>query len=522
MLLLARTTPLEEVEKQDGRDLGVSGRHAGGGAGAEDPADRDDDEPRDDGGFLDDVEVPADALVGEEGKGFRYILDGMNAERILIAAECIGDGRWFIEKAARYASERVVFGRPIGANQGVQFPIARAHAAVEAADLVRYRAARLFDAGRRCGAEANMAKLLASEASWQAANVASTRTAVSASPPSTTWSGSSGRRASIRSRRLEQPGARIPRRARTWAAPFVLIQRRDGRSFRAQCGAFGRSARQTAADAGFDESPRTVHPARDVRKAGDDSWYEFAFAAILFRSGCRRSRLRAVSSALRRGRMGERVEPRERVSFKDAGVPALATIGALPELAVGQAGEQASVRGQEPVRHGRERLRKAACERAPRTVAPGIDACLGIPGAVGGERSRARGDEPRVRIVRRDRHRPRVVAIAAGVRGLPLSPPSSLHAAPPPPASYARPLAGDAMRASGRRAARRGDGPATRRRRQLERISPPSSIPTSRRSASCGLGAIQRTCEVHGRGGKLQVGREGSSSRAVSSRQLAP
>ena len=120
--------------------------------------------------FLDGVELPPDALVGEEGNGFRHILDGMNAERILIAAECVGDGRWFVERAARYASERVVFGRPIGANQGVQFPIARAHAAVHAADLVRHEAADLFDRGLDCGAEANMAKLLASEASWQAAN----------------------------------------------------------------------------------------------------------------------------------------------------------------------------------------------------------------------------------------------------------------------------------------------------------------------------------------------------------------
>jgi len=120
--------------------------------------------------FLDGVELPADALVGEEGKGFRHILDGMNAERVLIAAECIGDGRWFVDKAARYASERVVFGRPIGQNQGVQFPIARAWAAVEAADLVRYRAAWLFDQGQPCGPEANTAKLLASEASWAAAN----------------------------------------------------------------------------------------------------------------------------------------------------------------------------------------------------------------------------------------------------------------------------------------------------------------------------------------------------------------
>jgi acyl-CoA dehydrogenase len=120
--------------------------------------------------FLDGVEIPADALVGEEGKGFRHILDGMNAERVLIAAECIGDGRWFVDKAARYASGRVVFGRPIGQNQGVQFPIARAWAAVEAADLMRWKAAWLFDQGLPCGPEANTAKLLASEASWAAAN----------------------------------------------------------------------------------------------------------------------------------------------------------------------------------------------------------------------------------------------------------------------------------------------------------------------------------------------------------------
>jgi acyl-CoA dehydrogenase len=120
--------------------------------------------------FLAGVEVPADALVGEEGRGFRQVIDGMNAERILIAAECIGDGRWFVGTATRYASEREVFGRPIGANQGVQFPIARAYAAVRAADLMRRDAARIFDAGEPCGPEANMAKLLASEASWQAAN----------------------------------------------------------------------------------------------------------------------------------------------------------------------------------------------------------------------------------------------------------------------------------------------------------------------------------------------------------------
>jgi acyl-CoA dehydrogenase len=122
--------------------------------------------------FIDGLHVPADALIGEEGKGFRYILDGMNAERILIAAECIGDGRWFVERARRYASDRVVFGRPIGANQGVQFPIAQAHVNLRAADLMRFEAARRFDAGLPCGEEANSAKYLASEASWAAANVA--------------------------------------------------------------------------------------------------------------------------------------------------------------------------------------------------------------------------------------------------------------------------------------------------------------------------------------------------------------
>jgi acyl-CoA dehydrogenase len=120
--------------------------------------------------FIQDLEVPAENLVGEEGLGFRYIIDGWNAERILIASESIGDGRWFVERASHYASERVVFGRPIGTNQGVQFPIAQAHARLEAADLLRYKAAWLFDHGERCGAEANMAKLLASQAAWDAAN----------------------------------------------------------------------------------------------------------------------------------------------------------------------------------------------------------------------------------------------------------------------------------------------------------------------------------------------------------------
>jgi acyl-CoA dehydrogenase len=120
--------------------------------------------------FIQDLEVPVENLIGEEGLGFRYIIDGWNAERILIASESIGDGRWFVSRAAKYGSERVVFGRPIGANQGVQFPIAQAHARLEAADLLRYKAAWLFDAGQKCGAEANMAKLLASQAAWDAAN----------------------------------------------------------------------------------------------------------------------------------------------------------------------------------------------------------------------------------------------------------------------------------------------------------------------------------------------------------------
>ncbi|MDR7416952.1 MAG: acyl-CoA dehydrogenase family protein [Armatimonadota bacterium] len=121
--------------------------------------------------YFDDLEVPEDALVGEEGKGFRYIVDGWNAERILVAAEAIGDARWFIQRAVEYAKRRVVFGRPIGANQGIQFPIAQAFAHTEAADLMRFEAARRFDRGESCGAQANMAKLLATEAAWEAANV---------------------------------------------------------------------------------------------------------------------------------------------------------------------------------------------------------------------------------------------------------------------------------------------------------------------------------------------------------------
>jgi acyl-CoA dehydrogenase len=122
--------------------------------------------------FFDNFRIPADSLIGEEGKGFRYILDGMNAERILIAAECVGDGRFFIDRATQRANEREVFGRKIGQNQGIQFPIAKAYAHVEAANLMVRKAAGLFDGGEKCGAEANMAKLLAADASWEAANVA--------------------------------------------------------------------------------------------------------------------------------------------------------------------------------------------------------------------------------------------------------------------------------------------------------------------------------------------------------------
>ena len=121
--------------------------------------------------YFDNLEIPAENRIGEEGRGFKYILDGLNAERAIIAAECIGDGRWFIEKVTKYAGERVVFGRPIGKNQGVQFPIAEAYMEVEAADLMRFRACDLFDAAQPCGAEANMAKHLAAKASWEAANV---------------------------------------------------------------------------------------------------------------------------------------------------------------------------------------------------------------------------------------------------------------------------------------------------------------------------------------------------------------
>ena len=173
LLLLARTTPYDQVKrKTDGLSVFlVDLRDA---QGLEVRPIRTMINHATNQLFFDDLEVPAENLIGEEGQGFRYILDGMNAERVLVASEGIGDGRWFVERAVRYTSGRVVVGRPIGQNQGVQFPVAKAHMAVEAADLMRLRAARLFDAGAPCGAEANMAKYLASEAAWEAADACMT------------------------------------------------------------------------------------------------------------------------------------------------------------------------------------------------------------------------------------------------------------------------------------------------------------------------------------------------------------
>jgi len=172
MLLLARTTPLEQVKKKtEGLSVFLVDLRERMGKGLTVRPIRNMVNHETNELFFDNFEVPAQNLIGEEGKGFSYILDGMNAERILIAAECIGDGYWFLDKARRYANERIVFDRPIGQNQGIQFPIAQAYAHVRAADLMRYEAARLFDAGQPCGAEANMAKLLAADASWEAANV---------------------------------------------------------------------------------------------------------------------------------------------------------------------------------------------------------------------------------------------------------------------------------------------------------------------------------------------------------------
>jgi acyl-CoA dehydrogenase len=171
MILLARTTPLSEVTKKsegmsiflvDIKDAIAQGMVV---QPIQNMVNHETNEL-----FFENLEIPAENLIGEEGKGFKYILDGLNAERTLIAAECIGDGYWFIDKISKYVNERVVFGRPIGQNQGVQFPIARAYINVEAANLMRFKACALFDAHKPCGAEANMAKMLAAEASWEAAN----------------------------------------------------------------------------------------------------------------------------------------------------------------------------------------------------------------------------------------------------------------------------------------------------------------------------------------------------------------
>jgi len=172
MLLLARTTPLAETKKKsEGLSVFLVELADADARGMRVRPIRNMVNHETNEVFFENFEVPAANLIGEEGKGFRYILDGMNAERILIAAECIGDGYWFIDRARRYAGERMVFDRPIGQNQGIQFPIARAYANVRAADLMRYDAARRFEADEPCGAEANMAKLLAADASWEAANV---------------------------------------------------------------------------------------------------------------------------------------------------------------------------------------------------------------------------------------------------------------------------------------------------------------------------------------------------------------
>ncbi|MDH4095089.1 MAG: acyl-CoA/acyl-ACP dehydrogenase [Betaproteobacteria bacterium] len=172
MILLARTTPLGEVaKKSDGMSVFLVEKKEALGKGLTMRPIRNMVNHETNEVFFDNLEIPAENLIGAEGKGFRYILDGLNAERILIAAECIGDGYWFVERATKYAKERVVFDRPIGQNQGIQFPIAEAYMEVEAANLMRYKAAALYDARQHCGAEANMAKHLGAKASWEAANV---------------------------------------------------------------------------------------------------------------------------------------------------------------------------------------------------------------------------------------------------------------------------------------------------------------------------------------------------------------
>jgi acyl-CoA dehydrogenase len=171
MILLARTTPLADVKKKsEGMSIFMVDLKQAIGKGMEVRPIRNMVNHETNELFLENLEIPAENLVGEEGQGFKYILDGLNAERTLIAAECIGDGHWFIDRITAYVKDRVVFGRPIGQNQGVQFPIAEAHIEIEAASLMRWEACRLFDARQPCGAQANMAKYLAAKASWEAAN----------------------------------------------------------------------------------------------------------------------------------------------------------------------------------------------------------------------------------------------------------------------------------------------------------------------------------------------------------------
>lgn len=171
MILLARTTPLAEVtKKSEGMSIFIVDLRDAIGNGLTVQPIRNMVNHETNELFFENLEIPVENLIGEEGKGFKYILDGLNAERALIAAECIGDGYWFIDKVTKYVSERIVFGRPIGQNQGVQFPIAKAYVNLEAANLMRYKACELFDAGLSCGAEANMAKMLSADASWEAAN----------------------------------------------------------------------------------------------------------------------------------------------------------------------------------------------------------------------------------------------------------------------------------------------------------------------------------------------------------------
>jgi acyl-CoA dehydrogenase len=171
MILLARTTPLADVKKKsEGMSIFIVDLRQAVGKGMTVRPIRNMVNHETNELFFDNLEIPAENLIGEEGKGFRYILDGLNAERTLIAAECIGDGYWFVDRVSKYTNERVVFGRPIAQNQGVQFPIAEAYIEVEAANLMRWKACELFDAGQPCGADANMAKYLAAKASWEAAN----------------------------------------------------------------------------------------------------------------------------------------------------------------------------------------------------------------------------------------------------------------------------------------------------------------------------------------------------------------